>query len=90
MSEVFTGDVGTEIEVDCGVDVSTATVRKLKVRRPNGTQVEWAASAKGTTKISYVVADGDLSMPGVWQIQAYIEMPGWKGRGGIAKLEVKA
>lgn len=31
---------------------------------------------------------GDLALPGRWKLQAYIEMPGWKGKGEWAELEV--
>lgn len=89
MSSVFVGDVGTELVVDCGVDVSTATVRKLLVRKPSGQEVEWVAAAGPTiTTIKYVVQAGDLNVNGYYAVQSYISMPGWSGRGTKATLEV--
>ena len=36
MSKVYIDDVGTVIEVDVGVDVSTATTTDLDVKKPDG------------------------------------------------------
>ena len=88
MSTVFIGDTGTEIVLDCGIDVSTATVRNIIVRKHNGTKVTWGAVADGTTAIKYVTSAGDLDVPGTWKLQAYVEMPGWKGLGEVATLTV--
>lgn len=89
MEIVFVGDVGTEIVVDCGTDVSSATVRSIVIRKPNGAMEVWPAVADGTTAIKHVTVDGDLDVPGVWKLQAAIEMPGWKGSGTIATLTVE-
>lgn len=87
--KLYVGDIGTEIVLDCGVDVSSATVRKILVRKPNSdAAIEWAALAEGTNKIKYVVVDGDLDVAGIYYLQAYIEMPTWKGRGETANLTV--
>lgn len=88
MNTVFVGDTGTEIILDCGVDISTATVRKIRAKRPDGHVKEWVASVSGTTAVSYTTVDGDLSLEGAWSLQAYVEMPGWKGRGAWATLQV--
>lgn len=88
MSKIYVGDVGTEIILDCGVDISTATVRKIKVRKPDGTNAEWAAVSEGTKAIKYVVQAGDIAKAGVWRLQAYIEMPGWLGSGQTVDVRV--
>ena len=88
MTTVFVGDVGTEISLDCGVDVSTATVRNIIVRKQNGSKLTWGAVADGTNAIKHVSILGDLDAPGTWKLQAYVEMPGWKGFGEVATLVV--
>lgn len=91
MTKVYVGDTGTEIALDCGVDVSSATVRKILVKKPGATSaIEWAAVADGTNGIKRVAVVGDLDVAGTYYLQAYIEMPGWSGRGEMATLEVKA
>ena len=86
--EVFVGDVGTEIVLDCKEDISAATAREIVARRPNGTRVAWSAVADGTTAIKYVTQDGDLCVAGNWKLQARVELPGWSGRGEVASLVV--
>ena len=83
------GDVGTSIILDCGLDVSTATVRKIYVRSPTGAKKTWNASAEGTNSIKYALIEGDIDISGEWELQSYIEMPGWKGRGTWAILNVE-
>ena len=51
MTQVFVGDTGTEIALDCGTSLTTATLRKIIARKPNGTSVEWTAVADGTNGI---------------------------------------
>lgn len=89
MSVIYKNDVGTELILDCGVDVSAATVRKVRVRNPFGGVKEFVAVANTSNTIKYVLLDGDFNVAGNWQVQAYIEMPGWKGRGEWATVEVK-
>ena len=89
MDEIFVGDVGTAISLDCEVDISAASVRRIVVRKPNGRRVQWTAVADGTTKIKYVTQAGDLDVAGDWDMQAYVELPTWKGRGAISTLKVR-
>lgn len=86
---VFVGDVGTEISLDCGVDVSTATVRKILVYKyASRVRLAWDAVADGPYAIKYVTTAGDIDVEGSWELQSYIEMPGWKGFGAKARIDV--
>ena len=55
MSVIYRNDVGTELILDCGVDVSTATVRKVRVRNPFGGVKEFSAVANTSNTIKYVL-----------------------------------
>lgn len=88
MADVFVGDVGTEIVLDCGINVSSATVRKIIVKTPSGVRREWTAVADGTNSIKRTTLAGDLDMPGEWVLQAYVEMTAWQGHGSKAVLNV--
>lgn len=87
-TQVFVGDVGTEIALDCGTALSSATVRRIIAKKPNGTSVTWTAVADGTNGIKYVTQPNDLDIAGVWQLQAYVELPAWKGSGAVALMTV--
>ena len=88
--KVYIGDIGTEIILDTGQDLSTATSLKIKYRKPNGTTGEWAASqvSGDSTKMKYVTQEGDLDVAGTWELQAYVEFASWQGHGEIATLVV--
>ena len=87
-TSVFAGDVGTEIMVDCGADITTATVRSIIVRKPSGVKVVWDAQTLTSTMIKYTVVDGDLDVVGRWKLQAYVEMPSGRWFGEVATLNV--
>jgi len=63
-------------------------VRKIIARKPTGTSVTWTAVADGTNGIKYVTQANDIDVHGTWQLQAYIEMPEWKGSGAVAQMYV--
>jgi len=90
MAQIFIGDVGTEIILECGVDVSSATVKYVIARGPRGPKLTWVAVLDTPTAIKYAIQVGDITQPGEWSFQSYVEMPGWKGFGEIAMLTVKA
>lgn len=87
-NKVYVGDYGTEIILDTLTDISTATKASIKVRRPNGSAVEWVGTVFETTKVRYVTQPGDLGVKGDHLLQAYVEMPTWNGRGETVELEV--
>lgn len=89
MSIVYVNDQGTEITLDCLQNISTATVLKIIAKDPLGRKKTWSATLQGTTYVRYLLQDGDINIPGKWQFQSYIEMPGWKGMGEWATVEVK-
>lgn len=88
VQKVYVGDVGTVILLDTGVDISTATKAAIKVKMPNGATAEWVGTVAETTKVSYTIQAGNLSIKGKHLLQAYVEMPGWIGRGETVNLEV--
>ena len=85
MAKVFEGDIGTKITLDVGIDVSGATVKKMKYVKPDGTSGEWTAGQIeiiNTTKFRFTtVATTDLDVTGKWQVNTYAEVAGWKGHG---------
>ncbi len=89
MSTIYVNDQGTEITLDCLQNISTATVLKIIAKDPLGRKKKWSATLQGTTHVRYTLQNGDLDIPGIWYVQSYIEMPGWKGRGEWATVEVK-
>lgn len=81
MSKIYIGDIGTNIIVDLGSDITTATVKKIKYKKPDGTEGEWLANISGTRFFTYTSVSGDLDPIGKWILNAYVEMPAWQGHG---------
>lgn len=88
-STIYLGDIGTEIILNCGSDISAGTLFQIKVTTPAGKPRVWSATLEGTTSVKHIVQAGDIDAPGAWVLQAYVEMPSWKGRGAPVTLTVE-
>ena len=75
--------------VDILAALKTASVRKIYAVSPVGVKKTWTAAADTATTIKYTLLAGDIDVSGEWELQSYIEMPGWKGRGTWAILKVE-
>lgn len=87
------GDIGTKLEVivtdrttKAVVDISSATVKKIIIQKPDGSILEKDATLTtppGTNgKMYYATASGDIDQSGDWHYQGYVEMPGGKWNTG--------
>ncbi|MCU0963545.1 MAG: hypothetical protein MUF08_00475 [Burkholderiaceae bacterium] len=88
MNKVYVGDTGTVIVLDCGQDVSAATVRSIEVMKPDGTLLSWSAALSGTNAIAYTSQANTFDTPGKWQLQAKVTLPSGVWRGATARLVV--
>ena len=84
------GDIGVEIRLATGISAAAATCRIL-YRRPDGQTGFWPAVAydDGEFGVTYTTAEGDLSAPGSWLLQAQIETAETKLTGEITALVVR-
>lgn len=84
----YSGEIGTEILLDTGSDLTGASDTKIKCKKPDGTTVEWVATIKETTKLSYITAAGDFNQTGRYRVQASLTLAGWSGLGETASFKV--
>ena len=89
-AKAFVGDIGTVILLDCGCDISAATITSIRVKKPDRTSYDWPAEIYSDNYIKYITVDGDFDQEGTYILQAYIEIPDWKGRGEPAKISIYA
>lgn len=89
-TKTYVGDIGTQIVLDCGQDISAATARSIEVRKPDGSTASWSASASGTTAIVYTTQAGSIDTPGRYSLQAHVTLPGGTWRGETVALTVYA
>lgn len=88
-NKIYKGDVGTEIILDTGTDLTSATALAIKYRKPGSAVTQsWVGTRYNTTKIKYITIAGDLDTVGIYKIQAYVVMPSWTGHGEEASFEV--
>lgn len=90
MNKVYVGDTGTQIVLDCGQDVSAATLRSIEVQKPDGTVVSWPAVASGTDALAYTSLAGTFDQVGKWRLQAKVTLPSGVWRGATVQLAVYA
>jgi len=94
MSKYYVGDKGTEVLVDTGSLVDTATTMQLLVKKPSGKEVTWTATlgppnAQGEfTKLKYIIKVDDWDEPGFYTLQSYVVLPAWTGRGDSVKFKI--
>ena len=101
-NKIYVGDVGTEIILDTGSDISTATVTQILWKSPKGKSGTWNAvllkddgevydpnvDSQVVTKIRYITKVNDIDVAGQWRLQAKIALPAWSGRGETAAFVV--
>lgn len=82
MSTIHVGDVGTVLQITltrdgATFDLSTATVKTFTLISPTHVkQLKTAAFTNSGSdgKVQYTTIAGDLNEPGVWTMQAHVEL----------------
>jgi hypothetical protein len=91
MATPHEGDIGTEIIVDLGEDLTAATTIKMIIMRPTSTNrvmvVDPTAVAGNT--VTYKTAAGDLSDAGEYKVQVYYVDPLWSGYSNVITFGVQ-
>lgn len=99
ISKFRKNDEGGALELACkengvAVNISSATVKKIYLQKPDETVVEKTAafSSSGSDgKIKYTVETGVLDTTGEWKAQGYVELSGGKKlRTSVVRFEVEA
>ena len=100
MATVRVGDLSTTIQLTCqensaALDVSAATTRTIKIKRPDTSVVSLAATNvnDGTDGIISGTTDAttsDFNAPGIYTVFAYLVIGSWKGHTDAVELTVEA
>ena len=97
MAEIHVGDAGTALEYEIRdekgaiVDVSTATIKQVTYRRPNGTKFVRALDFVTTGidgLVRYTTTPEDLDKAGTWKAQVYVELGSGKWYSTTASFPV--
>jgi hypothetical protein len=88
--EIYVGDTGTVLVLDCGQDISTATALSIEARKPNGDTVSWGGTLEGTSAVRFDTLADSLDAPGKWKLQSLVTTPAGVWRGKTVLLTVLA
>jgi hypothetical protein len=83
------GDIGTAIDCNMRINISTATVLQVKYKKPSGAAGVWTGTLTGTESVRFVTILNSIDEAGYWSIQPYIEMATWKGHGRMQQVMVE-
>ena len=84
----FKGESGVKITAKTGIDISSASVRRIYYAKPTGERGYWDATLESATSISYTTTSGDLNFTGTLKVQAYIVNETGEHYGTVAKIIV--
>ena len=79
--KIYVNTHGIRLSIDTKMDLTDATKVAIKVKKPDGTEIEWPGFKNGQY-IEYLIGENDLDIPGYYKIQAYVE----KDNGNIVLL----
>jgi hypothetical protein len=95
---VFLGDENTRLEFEIQddgvtVDISTASVKQVKFKKPSGTVVVKTANfvTDGSDGlVQYFFESGLIDEEKIWSAWAYVEIGSWKGRSTTYNFLVRS
>lgn len=81
----YVGEIGTNVILNVGVDISASTAAEIHVKKPDGTTVTWSPTVYtfngDTFFLKYTTTTGDFDQVGKYKVQPYVVLPDWKGYG---------
>jgi len=89
MIKIYQDDVGIALTVATGFTLTGGTV-SLKVKKPSGTHVTWAATVDplDAKNLVYTTLLGDLDEMGKYYLQSFAVLSGQTLRGETTEIEI--
>jgi len=87
-NKIFIGDIGTEIILDAGSDLSSESTLEIHYLKPSGATGIWEASVYQTNYAKYTTLADDLDEAGVWRFRIYTVLASWTGYGVVDTHEI--
>lgn len=95
---VFLHDEGTRLELEIqedgeAVNISTASVKQIKFKKPGGASVtkdaDWVTDGTDGL-IQYFFETGLIDEVGLWTARGYVEIGTWKGHSTVYQFAVRS
>ena len=81
----YVGEENTLFYIDCGIDVSQATLAEVFLKRPDGTSLKKIAAPtvlNGSSDwIFFRIEESDFNQAGKYTGQAFVTLSAWSGWG---------
>ena len=88
----YTNETGVVIQLNTGVDLTSASSTLINVIQPNGSTTAWVGVVvmlNGVNSgIQYTTQTNDLYYPGTYQLQPAVVFSNWSGFGEIATFTI--
>lgn len=90
MTKIYQHDAGIAIAVATGITLTGAATTQLKVKKPSGVTVAWAATINGTNaqQLDYTTVANDLNEAGRYFLQAFVQTGGQTLYGETAEIDI--
>ena len=98
-NRIHVGDIGTSLvleikdEADVLISQQDATTAEIWLKPPRGaiTRVKTAVldPVDDSGKIAYVTVADDIDLPGVWEMQGYVVLPGGEWHSSSSSFTVE-
>lgn len=99
MAKHYVGEIGTELTLDTGVLIGSATSQYIIYLKPDGTTAgsfsaslyssySLLAEAIGTYYVQHTLVAGDFDQPGDWRFQAFASSPSGAWYGELVQATV--
>ena len=98
MSKHYVGEIGTQVLLDCGIDLTDIAVAAIYYKKPGTIVGTWDATlynsysdlakATGTYYVSYTLAGTDFNVSGDWEVQAVVANTVGTWYGETAQMQV--
>lgn len=99
MASVRVGDLGVTLQLTCqeggsALDVSSATTKQIKLKRPDTSVVTYTASfvgdgTDGQIEATTATGTSDFAKPGTYQVYARLVIGSWDGHTDAVPLTVE-
>jgi hypothetical protein len=83
MNQIFNGQSLLQFKLNTGISLAGATTMRILWKDPNGLEGYWEVVSTDGMKLVYNPLVTDITVPGKWQMQAYVEIGGLTGYGNI-------
>ena len=74
MGKNYVGDIGTDIILNAGSDISLSTTSNILVEKTDGTEEIWVGSVYNSNYVKFTTVEGSLDQAGIYSMNVYVIM----------------